>query len=67
MVPVIKAAFDLHIPNEPLLVDEYEVQQNTSPHQLFYHLEQEVIMNVLQESSRLILSCCVIPQQWGSR
>lgn len=65
MVPLVKAAFDLHIPNEPLLVDEYEVQQNTCPHQLFYKLEQEVIMNVFQEFCRLILSCCV-PQQWGS-
>ena len=31
MVTAAKAAFDLHIPNEPLLVGEYEVQQSTSP------------------------------------
>lgn len=38
---------------------------NRAPNQLFYHLEQEVIMNVLHESSRP-MSCCVVPQQWGS-
>ncbi|KAK4824552.1 hypothetical protein QYF61_016156 [Mycteria americana] len=49
IVTAVKAAFDLHIPNEPLIVGEYEAQQCTSPHWLLYHLEEEeVIINGLQ-------------------
>ncbi|PKU43982.1 hypothetical protein llap_5701 [Limosa lapponica baueri] len=49
MVTAAKAAFDLHIPSEPLLFGEYEIQQSTSPHWFLYHLEEEAIINALQE------------------
>lgn len=65
MVPAAKAAFDLHILSKPLLGDEYQVQQNTSPHQFLYHLEEEVIINALQEPPGLILPCCVVPPASG--
>lgn len=35
-----KAPFDLHIPSNPFIVWEYEVQQSTSSHCLFYHFEE---------------------------
>ena len=34
IVTAAQAAFDFHIPNKPLTVDAYEVQQNISPHWL---------------------------------
>ncbi|PKU46004.1 dual specificity protein phosphatase cdc14b-like [Limosa lapponica baueri] len=60
MVTIAMAAFDLHNPNKPLIVDAYEVQQNTSPGWLFCHLEDEVI-NALQEPPGLLVPCCVAP------
>jgi len=42
MATAAKAAFDLHIPHQPLLVGEYKVQHNTSPH---WHLEKEANIN----------------------
>ena len=61
MVTAAKATFDLHIPNEPLLVGEYKVQQSTSPSWLLYDLAEGVITNALQEPPGLLMSCCVVP------
>ncbi|GAB0184060.1 hypothetical protein GRJ2_000871300 [Grus japonensis] len=61
MVTAAKAAFDLHVLSELLLAVEYEVQQSTTPHWLLYQLEEKVIINALQESPGLLMSCCVVP------
>ncbi|KAK4807192.1 hypothetical protein QYF61_024312 [Mycteria americana] len=61
MVTAAKAAFDLHIPDEPLLVGEYEVQQTPSPRQLLYHLGQEVVVDAVQEPPGLLMPFCVDP------
>ncbi|KAK4806246.1 hypothetical protein QYF61_013390 [Mycteria americana] len=61
MVTAAKAAFDLHIPNEPLLVGEQEVQQSTSPHWLLCHLGEEVVIDALQELPGLLMPCSVVP------
>ncbi|PKU42018.1 dual specificity protein phosphatase cdc14b-like [Limosa lapponica baueri] len=60
MVTADEDAFDLHIPTEPLVVDEYEVQQNTSPCWLFCHLEEEVVNNAFWEPPGLLMFCYVI-------
>ena len=57
----MKAAFDLHIHNEPLLVDEYEVQQSSPPRWLLCHLEEEFMISALQEPPGLFMSCYAVP------
>ncbi|KAK4828649.1 hypothetical protein QYF61_000297 [Mycteria americana] len=58
MVTAAKAAFDLHIPSEPIVVGEYEIQQSTPSHWLFYHLEEEVIANAGTSWIAYALLCC---------
>ena len=60
LVTAAKAVFDLHIPIEPLLVGEYELQQSFSSHWLLCRLEEEVIINALQVPRGLLVSCCVV-------
>ncbi|KAK4824261.1 hypothetical protein QYF61_012527 [Mycteria americana] len=60
MVTVAKAALELHIPHQPLLVGQNKVQHSTSPHWLLCHLEKEVI-NTFQELPGLLMPCCVVP------
>ena len=55
MVTEAKAALELHIPHQPLLMDEIKVQYNTSPHWLPYHLEKEVSINAVQEPPGLLM------------
>jgi len=59
MVTAAKAAFELHMPKDLLIVGEYEVQQSISSCFLLYHLEEEVTVNTLQEPPGLLMSCCV--------
>ena len=61
MVTAVKAAFDLHIPSESLLVGEYEVEQSTCPHWFLYHLGQAVVTGALQEPPGLHMPICVVP------
>ncbi|KAK4807231.1 LOW QUALITY PROTEIN: hypothetical protein QYF61_024351 [Mycteria americana] len=61
MVTAAKAAFDLHISNEPFLFCEYGVQQSTSPWSLLCHLDQEAVVDALQVSRGLLMTCCVVP------
>ncbi|KAK4832975.1 hypothetical protein QYF61_026801 [Mycteria americana] len=49
VVPAVKAALELHIPHQPLLVGENKVQHSTSPCCLLCHLEKEVIIGVPEE------------------
>ncbi|KAK4822002.1 hypothetical protein QYF61_006616 [Mycteria americana] len=60
-VTAAKAALELHIPHQPLLVGENKVQHSTSPRWLLCHLEKEVIINTFQEPPRLLMPCCVVP------
>lgn len=45
----------------PLLASKYEDQyeDSASPHQLFNHRSQEIILNALQKPSALLMPCCV--------
>ncbi|KAK4823607.1 hypothetical protein QYF61_004210 [Mycteria americana] len=61
MVTAAKAALELHIPHQPLLVGENKVQHSASPRLLLYHLEKEVIINTFQEPPGLLMPCCVVP------
>ncbi|KAK4827407.1 hypothetical protein QYF61_017837 [Mycteria americana] len=61
MVTKAKAALELHIPYQPLLVSENKVQHSTSSRWLLYHLEKEVIINAFQEPPGLLMPCCVVP------
>ncbi|KAK4832092.1 hypothetical protein QYF61_020707 [Mycteria americana] len=61
MVTAAKAALELHIAHQPLLVGENKVQHSTSPHWLLYHLEKEVIINTFQAPPGLLMPCCVVP------
>lgn len=61
MVAAFKFGFDLDIPKEPLIVDDYEVQQSNSTCCLFCHLEEEVIFNKLHESPGFLITCGVVP------
>lgn len=60
-VTAAKAAFDLRIPNKPLLVGRSEVQQSTSPRWPLYRLGEEVVADALQEPPRLLMPRCVVP------
>lgn len=53
MVAAAQAAFDPHIPNEPLLVGEDELQQSPPPRRLLCHLEEDVVIDAL----RSLLGC----------
>lgn len=46
---------------QSFLVDEDKVWHYTSPYCLPYHLEKEVIINLVQEPPTLFMPCCVIP------
>ncbi|KAK4829762.1 hypothetical protein QYF61_006486 [Mycteria americana] len=64
MVTAAKAALELHIPHQPLLVGENKVQHSTSPLWFLYHLEKEFIINAFEEPPRLLMlcwTCCVVP------
>ncbi|GAB0192653.1 hypothetical protein GRJ2_001730600 [Grus japonensis] len=61
MVTAAKAALELHIPYQPLLVGENKVQNGTSPCWVLYHLEKEVIIDAFQEPPGLLMPCCVVP------
>lgn len=61
VVAAFKSAFDLDIPKEPLIVDDYEVQQGNSTCWLLCHSEQEVIFNKLHEPPGFLITCCVVP------
>ena len=61
MVTAVKAALELHIPQQQLHVGENKVQHSTSAHWLFYHLEKEVIINTVQKPPGLLMPCCVVP------
>ncbi|KAK4826701.1 hypothetical protein QYF61_010916 [Mycteria americana] len=61
MVIAAKAALELHIPHQPLLVGENKVQHSTSPRWFLYHLEKEGIISTFQEPHRLLMPCCVVP------
>ncbi|KAK4824840.1 hypothetical protein QYF61_020213 [Mycteria americana] len=54
MVPAAKAALELHIPHQPLLVGENKVQHSASPRWLRCHLEKEVIINVFNTAKRYV-------------
>lgn len=58
VVTAAKAAFDLHIPSDPLLDAEYEVQQSTSLWPLC-HKGQEAV-SALQKPPALLVPCCVV-------
>jgi len=51
MVTAAKAAVELHIPHQTLLVREKEVQHSISPCGLLYHLEKAVITRNLLDCS----------------
>lgn len=55
--------------NSSTLVEK-KVQHRTSPHWLLYHLEKEVVTNIVQENSELCMPCCATPLsltgQWKS-
>ncbi|KAK4825309.1 hypothetical protein QYF61_026828 [Mycteria americana] len=57
----VKAALELHIPHQPLLVGENKVQHSTSPRWLLGHLEEEVTISAFQEPPGLLMPCCVVP------
>lgn len=61
MITAAKAVLELHIPHQPFFVGEIKVQHSTTPYWLFYHLEEEVILNAFQELSGLLLLCSVVP------
>ena len=60
-VTAAKAALELHIPHQPLLVGENKVQHRTSRRGLLYHLEEEVVLNAFQEPPGLPVCYCVVP------
>lgn len=53
--------FDFHIPNKALLVCKNEVQYKPCPWSLFYHSQQEVVIDALQAAPDLLTPCCVDP------
>lgn len=57
MLIATKVTFDLHIPNEPFIVAEFEVQPSTSPCWLLCHLAEEVVIEALQEPPGLLILC----------
>jgi len=61
MVTAAKAALDLHVSHQSLLVDENKVQHSTSLCWISYHLEKEAIINAFQEPPGLLMPCCVVP------
>ncbi|PKU42448.1 hypothetical protein llap_7248 [Limosa lapponica baueri] len=61
VVTAAKAALELHIPHQPLLVGENKVQHNTPPHWLLCHVEKEVTIHAFWESPGLLMPCCVVP------
>ena len=58
MVTKIKAALELHITHQPLLLGEDKIQHSTSSHGFLYHLEGEVIINAFQ--LQLLVPCYVV-------
>lgn len=56
-----KTAFELHILHNTPLTGKNKVQQRTSPHWLFCHLEKQIIIHAFHESSRLLMAGCVVP------
>lgn len=48
-------------PRQLFLVCKYQVQQSNSHHPLLAHLCQEVVINALQKSRSLFVSCCIFP------
>ncbi|GAB0209008.1 hypothetical protein GRJ2_003366500 [Grus japonensis] len=61
MVTAAKAALDLHIPYQALLIGEKKVQHGTSPRGLLYHLEEKDVINTFQEPPGLLVFCCIAP------
>ncbi|GAB0210107.1 hypothetical protein GRJ2_003476500 [Grus japonensis] len=61
VVTAAKAALELDIPYQALLIGENKVQHGTSPRGLLYHLEEKVIINTFQEPPALLVPCCVLP------
>jgi len=61
MVIAGKAALELHIPKQALHAGENKVQHSTYPCGLFCHLEKEFFIIAFEESSGLLLPCCVVP------
>lgn len=54
-----KVSFYFHILNE-CLVGEHEIQQNTSPQWLLYHLSDEFVIDTLQEPQHKHCLCLVV-------
>ncbi|KAM9634999.1 uncharacterized protein ACIBXB_015978 [Morphnus guianensis] len=61
MVTEAKAALELHIPHQPLLVGENKVQHSPSPRWLLHHLEKEFPISAFQEPPGLLMPCRVVP------
>ncbi|GAB0210109.1 highly reducing polyketide synthase PKS6 [Grus japonensis] len=61
MVTAAKAALELDIPYQALLIGENKVQHGTSPRGLLYHLEEKFVINTFQEPPGLLALCCVLP------
>ncbi|PKU39025.1 obscurihypothetical protein [Limosa lapponica baueri] len=60
-VTTAKAALELHVPHQPLLIGQDKIRNGTSPCLFLYHLKKEVIINVLQEPAGLLMPCCAVP------
>lgn len=60
MLIATKVTFDLHIPNEPFIVAEFEVQLSTPPCWLLCHVAEEVVIESLQEPPGLLMYCVTV-------
>lgn len=58
--PISKAAVDLNMPCDAFTFCKYDVQQSLSLQWLFYQKGLEVVLNILQEPSVLIILHCVV-------
>lgn len=61
VVTVAKAALELHISHQMLLLVKTRSNISTSPHCLLYHLGKEVIISTSQDCSGWFMPCCVVP------
>jgi len=60
MITGARAAHDLHLPKELLLVFKYEVAQSTCPCSFLSCLYEEVTTNALQKPPGLLVPCYVV-------
>lgn len=60
MITEAKAALEIYVSDHSPCIGENTVQHSSSPHLVLCLLENEVIMNVFQDLSELLMLCCVV-------